>query len=181
MKRAGLALAAALLALPAAAGEGRPPVALSLQLPALLTRGVDVQVEPYLGAGDAWSLGLGGGLRVAARGDYRGLHTSFGVEARRWWWRGGPWARVGDRALGGLYTGARLDAGLSRLTTADGREVGSGLSLTPALTFGYRLVPLARLELTPSFGFGATAQLEPGLPTPVRLHAVMGLTVGWIF
>jgi hypothetical protein len=165
----------------AAGAPAAPRLVLSLQLPALLTTGLDVQAEAYLG--DAtWSVAADVGGRLPAGGDFRALHMSAGAEVRRWLWRGGPLVALEEVPLGGAFAAARLDVGWTRLTHVDGRSLGSALRLTPGLVLGYRFFPLLRLELTPTAGLGLSTTLDASgrLPPASRPHAIFGLTLGWV-
>lgn len=175
----------------AEAAAQTPRTVLSLHALGLLSQALELQGERYL-PGAAWSVAAGGGVRLPAGGDFRGLQLSAGLEVRRWLWRGWRWTERDGEPLGGLFVGGRLDAGWVRLVTAERREVGQSVRLTPALHAGYRALPFgglpfaglpfAGLEVTPTAGLGLTTDLDvrPAAPARPRLHALLGLTVGWL-
>lgn len=177
MIAAPLLLAMALVAAP----DPEPHWAFSLQLPSLLAGGVALQVERYLGE-ERWSLAVALGARSPDSGNYEAAEGNVGFELRRWLWNRGPWASRNGVAPGGLFAFAREDLGYLQLRR-EGHLLGDSLQSASSLGVGYRLLPLGRLELTPSVGGALLVDrpLSSSAPPSIRPRLHFGLTAGLIF
>ncbi len=143
----------------------------SLQALPLLAGGVSVQAERSTQS-LRWSFALGVGARAAAAqgSDFTALNLSLGIEGRRWW-HVGPLSTSMAGAVGGPFAFLRTDLVYVHLARLNGETVGSAVHPGLSTGVGYRLLPVWRLEVTPSLGvaFDLTAR---------RFTGSFGLTVG---
>ena len=165
---------------PSASSEAVPLNAISVEIPALLSAGVELDGERYF-ANHRFSLTVALGGQWAGGGDYSSQTYSTGLEARVWLNRLRLWFMP---KLGGPYAGARVDLAVNRLLD---RENGAALTSYAAVgsaTIGYRLVFFNRVEATSSAGVSLTTNVDtvPSFVVGVPLFAwhFTG-TLGYLF
>jgi hypothetical protein len=149
---------------------------------ALAARGFALSYERFVGP-PRFSIVGSAGYRAAALGDYSSATYNGGVEGRVWVRRDAGFG-CSAPAMSGPYFGLHLNAGVTALRErATDASVGSSLTLTSTIDFGWRWIVFRVLEITPSLGLGYHADVDPRghLATTVRPALVLGLSVGWIF
>ncbi len=151
----------------------QPFRAVSVHVPSLGSSGLGLQYEQR--ASRRWSFAGSLGGRRAAGGDYASFAAGVALEGRYWFLARTRWS--------GPFAALRLAAGYTTVSeVASDRTVGESVNLTPALALGWRW-RIRSVELTPSLGLGAEAQLDPSgrLASAVVPRATIGLTLGWVF
>jgi len=166
----------------ARADEVGPRNAISLHPFSLTSHGLAVQYERYL-APRHWSLALGLGVRSSSRSDYSSWVTTAGIEPRYWLWGPDRSAHLGSDAMVGPYMSLRFDAAFMSMTdTRRDRWIGGNEGYSLVGSFGWRFA-IGHLEITPSLGVGARADLDvTGRLAPwMRPVYRFDWTVGWMF
>jgi hypothetical protein len=159
-----------------------PRNVISTQPLALAARGFALSYERFVGPPRFSVVGTAG-FRGAALGDYSSSTVNGGIEGRVWVRRDAGFG-CSAPAMSGPYFGLHLNTGVTTLTdrTTDS-SVGSSLTFTSTIDFGWRWIAFRILEITPSLGWGYHTDVDPRghLATTVRPALVVGLSVGWIF
>lgn len=155
------------------AGAEQPWRAVSVHVPSLGSSGLGLQYEQRTSRRWSFAGSLGG--RRAAGGDYASFAAGVAVEGRYWFLARTRWS--------GPFAALRVAAGYTTVSEVSSeRTVGESVSLTPALALGWRW-RIRSVELTPSLGVGAEAQIDPSgrLASALVPRATIGLTLGWVF
>jgi hypothetical protein len=177
----GVVLGVSQFALAEADGVAEPAQdAISLEVPALLSAGIELDGERFF-AHHRWSLTFAVGGQWASGGDYSAQTYATGIEGRLWLNRLRLWFMP---HLGGPYAGLRADVALSELLDHRISAATTGLAVAGSLTVGYRLVFFDRVEATPSVGVSLTSDVGtvPSVVFGVPLFAWhFGGTLGYLF
>jgi hypothetical protein len=159
-----------------------PRNAISTQPLAFAARGVALSYERFIGP-PRFSLVGTVGYRSAALGEFSSSTYGAGVEGRVWVRRDAGFG-CSSPAMSGPFFGLHLGTGLTQMTdrTTDA-SVGSSMTLTSTIHFGWRWIAFRVLEITPWIGWGLHADVDPRghLATAARPAAVFGMSVGWVF
>jgi hypothetical protein len=173
---------------PAVTTSGRtrtPNSALSVHVLGLPSAGLTAQYE-RLALRESISVAGLLGVRASAAGDYSSRAFAAGLELRHWF-TGRAFRSSLGRTVIGPYVGARI--AVLRTTTnqrasaaMSERTVGSSMTVTESIDFGYRFALWRRLEITPSAGLAVRTDLDThaGLPASTQGSFTVGLTVGWL-
>lgn len=188
MRRHVAALAAACAVIGTSANarsEEREPAknVIELRPLAVLERGFGVQYERFV-LPPKFSIATGLAVRSGALADFRSFTIAGGSEVRVWIAGRPPFSAVGRGAMVGPYVGFRLDLGWTTLTDRlEDRSIGSTVTISESLTFGFRATLWRFFEITPSTGFVLVHDIDPSGRIASLTHPTMsfGLTWGWMF
>jgi hypothetical protein len=181
-------IVANLVAVALAAPPPEPVLTQSLEvaLPSLDTgRGIDVGYERWLPESRV-SYELRGELRESATGDYTGVRTGIGIEAKLFWRAPlGAWLSVlsANQMVGWFFGAGTYVATDFTHDDQDHRWLGSALQLGVVGRIGYRIAPWRQLTITPSTGLELQRDIDLSgrLAGITRGGVAYGLDVGWLF
>ena len=179
-----LLLGAVLAASAAVAQEDLPALpryGLSLELPAFLSTGVEIDGERFFDNRHWSALAAVGGQWSFGSGDYTSQTYNVGGELR-FWLNMLRFPFMKD--IGGPFAAVRGDLALNRLLDHGTGNAFVSLQAQGTASIGYRLVFLHRIELTHWVGLSLTSNMttQPQVVWGVPLGGwVFDLTLGYLF
>jgi hypothetical protein len=114
------------------------------------SKGIGVEIEQYT-ADTNWSIAFSASFVPKISGDFSGLTSSVGLEAKRFL-PVGPWRQSHRALLGGPFLFARAGLSITHLASGSRAHVGSVVIPTQQIGIGYRAFLISFLHFSPTIG-----------------------------